>query len=135
MLRAFPITRGAGGLITAFALGFGFVFPMTYVLTIAMMSDINSACTRTTVMAPKINADPCFNNRGAIDAIRLELGSKKGEIAQFGDSAIGLLSLMYIEAFFYPLIALIVTFTFIRQTGALFGADLAEIGRGIVKII
>ena len=135
VLRSFPITRGAGGLITAFALGFAFVFPMTYVLIVAMMSNIDSACARTAMLAPQISSDPCFNNRGSIAAIKLELGRKTGQISQFGDSAIGLVSLLYMQAFFYPLIALIVTFTFIRQTGSLFGADLAEIGRGIIKII
>lgn len=135
VLRAFPVTRGAGGLITAFALGFAFVYPMTYVLIIALMSNIDAPCAQVTALAPKITADPCFNNRGAVQEIVFELGGKTGETNKFSDSAIGLLSIMYMQAFFYPLIALIVTFTFIRQTGSLFGADLAEIGRGIIKII
>lgn len=134
-LRAFPFTRGAGGLIVAFSLGFAFVFPMTYMLTIAMMSDISSTCNQVASSAPAMSSTPCFNNRGCIEQVALELGAKTGAINQFSDASTGLMSLMYMQAFFYPLIALIMTFTFIRQTSSLFGADLAEIGRGIVKII
>jgi hypothetical protein len=45
------------------------------------------------------------------------------------------LPLFYMQAVFYPMVAIIITFTFIRQTGAMFGADLNEIGRGLVKMI
>ncbi|HIH30560.1 TPA: hypothetical protein HA243_04120, partial [Candidatus Micrarchaeota archaeon] len=44
-------------------------------------------------------------------------------------------SLLFLQAIFYPLASLIITISFIRQTGSLFGADLAEIGRGLIKLI
>ena len=46
-----------------------------------------------------------------------------------------MLGVFFMQALFYPLAALIITFSFIRQTGSLLGADLAEIGRGLIKII
>jgi hypothetical protein len=43
--------------------------------------------------------------------------------------------MFYMQAMFFPMVALIITFTFIRQTGAILGSDLNEIGRGLVKLI
>ena len=134
LLRAFPITRGAGGLIVAFALGFAFVFPVTYILVIAVMPNINSACS--TVPVPVLGEElPCYFNPGEIEENVYYIQTKSGDINNQVEQISTRLSLMYLQAFFYPMISLIVTFTFIRQTGSLFGADLAEIGRGIIKIL
>jgi hypothetical protein len=134
ILRAFPLTRGAGGLITAFALGFAFVFPATYIAVVAMMPSLGYACNEV-VLPISENTDNCYFNDGQLENGYLELKAKSGQINKTVDDIRGRLSLMYLQAFLYPMVTLIVTFTFIRQTGSLFGADLAEIGRGLIKII
>jgi len=133
ILRSFPVTRGAGGLVTAFALGFAFVFPITYVLSIAVMPGIGSACNSVNVTFTDEN--PCYYNEGEIQQHALEIRSKSDRINLVVDDARGKISLLYLQAFFYPMVSLIVTFTFIRQTSSLLGSDLAEIGRGLIKII
>ncbi|MCX8198180.1 MAG: hypothetical protein N3F07_03245, partial [Candidatus Micrarchaeota archaeon] len=143
ILRVLPITRGVGGLLTAFALGFGFVFPATYVLIIAMMPSNQYACThidtandfsRQMFGAKFLGDDPCFNNAGARGMAIYQ--SKANSDKDIDTAALmHAVKQLYLQVVFYPMISLIITFTFVRQTGSLFGADLAEIGRGLIKII
>ncbi len=138
ILRAFPVTRGAGGLVVAFALGFAFVFPISYVLIVAMMPNVSAFCGQISVMAqsPEINDyEACLGNRGEQMEQYYKLKSHAGDDASFIGWIQSSIGMFFLQAIFYPLVALIVTFTFIRQTGSLFGSDLAEIGRGLIKII
>jgi len=143
LLRIFPITRGAGGLLTAFALGLAFVFPISYVMLIAIVPP--NACTITSAQAPAApqgspplsfytEADPCYAQtmEGAIVALRQ---TNDDENIKKKDAVMELVKTLYLQSFIYPMICLIITFTFIRQTSSLFGTDLGEIGRGLVKLI
>jgi len=137
-LRAFPITRGAGGLVIGFALGFAFVFPITYVLIVAMMPPTEYACTSVVVQAQNspyyTPNNPCFNNVGNQVAVAYRSTSDTSKDGIF-QAAMHAVEQLYLEAMFYPMVTLIIVFSFIRQTSSLFGADLAEIGRGLIKII
>ncbi|MFA6328161.1 MAG: hypothetical protein WCY41_01820 [Candidatus Micrarchaeia archaeon] len=138
ILRAFPITRGAGGLITAFSLGFAFIFPISYVLIVAMMPNAGAICSQVDVMKGEVEAthsDPCMNSEGEqmekYYQLKSESGRTRGITTFFEES----LNIFFLQSMIYPFVALIITFTFIRQTSSLMGADLAEIGRGLMKII
>ena len=137
ILRAFPVTRGAGGLITAFALGFAFVFPICYLLIVAMMPNAGAACAQVVLMNNQAaSADaPCLNNPGGQMVAYYKLKSEKGKMGGITEFLGGTVNVFFLQSMFYPLVALIITFTFIRQAGSLMGADLAEIGRGLLKII
>lgn len=139
-LRSFPITRGAGGFVVAFALGFAFIFPMTYVMIVAMMPSTGLMCTQVNVtnhpeMAPFDSNQACFNNAGGIVAAYYQVKSMEDKTQGIAAYLKDMVGLLFLQAIFYPLASLIITLTFIRQTGNLFGADLAEIGRGLIKII
>ena len=137
ILRAFPVTRGAGGLVTAFALGFAFIFPICYVLIVAMMPNAGAACSQITLINSQASsADaPCLNNAGSQMVEYYKLKSEKGRMGGITGFLGETVNVFFLQSMFYPLVALIITFTFIRQTGSLMGADLAEIGRGLLKII
>jgi hypothetical protein len=138
ILRSFPVTRGAGGLVTAFALGFAFVFPISYVLIVAMMPNTHALCSQVNVMKEEaVNAhqDPCLNNEGAILEKYYQLKAEKGKLGGISAFLSESINIFFLQSMFYPLVALVITFTFIRQTSSLLGADLAEIGRGLLKII
>jgi hypothetical protein len=138
VLRAFPATRGAGGLVTAFSLGFAFVFPISYVLIVAMMPNAGAICSQVSVMkgeAIAAHPDACLNNEGGQMAQYYQLKAEKGRLGGIRAFLSESLNIFFLQSLFYPLVALIITFTFIRQTGSLLGADLAEIGRGLIKII
>ena len=141
-LRAFPLTRGVGGFVTAFAIGFAFVYPMSYVLIVAIMPNIHGPCTEIVNLQSSFeyqfltSEQPCFSNRGdqVENLYKLKIAERGlGSYLSF----IGNLdaSLMFMQGLFYPLASLIMTFSFVRQAGSLFGADLAEIGRGLIKIL
>lgn len=147
ILRDFAPTRGTGGFMIALALGFAFVFPMSYLLIIMITPSDSYACTNIGVV-PEVGAtagrsayakeflegDPCANNAGSIimHSLRAEGDTNKQSEIMMLLKSIGQL---YLQAVFYPMVCLILTFTFVRQTSSLFGADLAEIGRGLIKII
>ena len=140
VLRAFAPTRGAGGFVTAFALGFAFIFPMSYVLIVALMPSYDTYCNQVTLASdpnsvPFGDKNPCFNSVGGAMDGYYKLKSMEGSLPNLVDKIGAALHILFLQAVFYPLAALIVTFSFIRQTGNLFGADLAEIGRGLIKII
>jgi len=138
LLRSFPLTRGAGGLVTAFALGFAFVFPMSFVLIVAMMPHTYLICNEVQVEAlnnPFSQMDQCSNNVGSQIGMLSQLKGN-ADLLESGSSLLQkTLGLLYLQSVVYPMVALVITFTFIRQTGSLFGADLAEIGRGLIKLI
>jgi hypothetical protein len=147
ILRNFAPTRGTGGFMIAFALGFAFVFPASYLMILAVMPsnaaactnigvtpDVASAAARTAYANEFLTEDPCMNNAGSIvmHSLRADADTgKEDEILQLLKSV----GSLYSQAVFYPMVCLIITFTFVRQTSSLFGADLAEIGRGLIKII
>ncbi|MCX6773026.1 MAG: hypothetical protein NTV88_04630, partial [Candidatus Micrarchaeota archaeon] len=137
ILRAFAPTRGAGGFVTAFSLGFAFVFPMTYVMIVALMPNAGHYCTQISLQTdpPFGQKNPCFNSVGSSLAAYFMTQSMTTDISQLLGTITTTINLLFLQGIFYPLASLIITFSFIRQTGNLFGADLAEIGRGLIKII
>jgi hypothetical protein len=137
ILRSFAPTRGAGGFVTAFSLGFAFVFPMTYVMIVALMPNTHQYCTQISLQAdpPLGLKNPCFNSIGSSFAAYFITQGMTADLTQLLGTITTTINLLFLQGIFYPLASLIITFSFIRQTGNLFGADLAEIGRGLIKII
>lgn len=136
VLRTFAPTRGAGGLMIAIAIGFYFVFPMTYVFIYASAPTMDSACLKIEEsQIPLLEEDACYTNLSDIYVQRAKFKAEEKGITSLVESITTTVAGFLFHAIFYPLIALIVTFTFVRQVGALLGADLAEIGRGLIKLI
>ncbi|MCX8196821.1 MAG: hypothetical protein N3G80_00695 [Candidatus Micrarchaeota archaeon] len=152
VLRSFPLTRGIGGFVTAFALGFAFVFPLSYVMIISIMPSSSDMCREieniqaSQTIQQLSSEEPCFTDAGNQFEIYYKLNSKATQSSAEGaglvtwisdqiDYIIASVGIIFLQAMFYPLVSLIITFTFIRQTSSLLGADLAEIGRGLIKII
>jgi hypothetical protein len=154
LFRAFPLTRGVGGFITAFALGFAFVFPFSYLLMMASLPHVTAWCANAgqEVMANLApwedtsrppsstnpsdpNQAPSFSNPSDVAVMRYKYQSSENDISLFLDRVTTLIPVLLLQALIFPLVALTVTLTFVRQTGALFGADLAEVGRGLIKLI
>lgn len=136
VLRTFAPTRGAGGLMIGIAIGFYFVFPMSYVFIYASAPTTESACLQIEQsQIPLLEEDACYTNLSDIYVQRARFKAEEGAIASLVEKITATVASFLFHAIFYPLIALIVTFTFVRQVGALLGADLAEIGRGLIKLI
>ncbi|OIO20902.1 hypothetical protein AUJ17_04285 [Candidatus Micrarchaeota archaeon CG1_02_47_40] len=149
VLRAFPVSRGAGGIMISIAIGCYFVFPLSIVAMTAMQGNSfvveNGEVAMNTgssalALCTAVGVVPNFETLCPDDIVgyffkgeELLMGGKSlmGQVTGIGEQ----ISALYLQAMFYPLVSLIITFTFIRSTSSMFGADLAELGRGLIKLI
>lgn len=149
-LRAFPPTRGAGAYLMAISFGLYFVFPLSYILiaTLSMphvqssiiqlnstSSTANYFCALPTV--PDMTLYQC----GAADMGRIleyqDLIKANGPqltdmlTVRIDDLNRHLVSVICI----FPMIAMVILLTFVLNTTNLFGGNIPEVGRGLVKLI
>jgi hypothetical protein len=149
VLRAFPPTRGAGAYVMALAFGLYFIFPLAYI-------------TSATVFLPHVKSDvvnPSATNvqyacilPDASDLTMLEcgVGSVSGRATQHVNAVKAnypkLIDMLTIQVdslskhivfaiCIFPLIAFTVLLTFVLNATSLFGGNIPEIGRGLVKLI
>jgi hypothetical protein len=124
-------------MLLAMGIGFFAVYPISLAMLMTLQPPGESFCTE--FRAPPAMLDV---SRG-YDMVSLEgvqrasdaLRARSGDVSSLIYKAKNFIPLFYLQAMFFPMVALIITFTFIRQTGAILGADLNEIGRGLVKLI
>ncbi|HIG98655.1 TPA: hypothetical protein HA231_04500, partial [Candidatus Woesearchaeota archaeon] len=103
VLRALPITRGAGGFVVAFSLGFAFVFPMSYVIIVAMMPNTGVMCHDIELQAqpdslPFGGQNPCFNSAGGVISAYYEVKNNQSFISQMIDFVRNQVSLLFLQA-------------------------------------
>ncbi|MFH0737847.1 MAG: hypothetical protein V1827_04270 [Candidatus Micrarchaeota archaeon] len=151
MLRAFPPTRGAGAYVMALAFGLYFVFPLSYILIATlglphvqsniMDLDVNAVggpeyiCVLPQV--PDMEPWQCgtadlgkfLDMRSLLISNRDELGTMMS--LRMWDYEKHLTNSLCV----FPLIAFVLLLTFVLNTTTLFGGNIPEIGRGLVKLI
>jgi hypothetical protein len=153
-LRAFPPTRGAGAYLMAISFGMYFVLPFSYILisTVALphvQDDLltgscsaiaggNTLCSLPTVTDPSTyqcvgaSATSAFNVPGQLQA----MSSVISDLLTGPDPKIYTLSQHIISSIcILPMIAFVILMTFVLNTTNLFGGNIPEIGRGLVKLI
>ena len=137
VLRVFPHSRGAGGLLMAIGFGFFIIYPISIaMLMTSLPSPSHSFCTGfTPPPLLDMSSVSCVQTPGDLMQVKMDLAASQSATGGLITQLETFLPVFYLQGMFLPLVALIITFTFIRQTGALFGADLAEIGRGLIKLI
>lgn len=151
-MRAFPPTRGAGAYVMAMAFGLYFVFPLSYMLvaTLGMphvQSNIVVLGTNETTNAPAYICslpqvpDITGFGCGAQDPGKaMEIGDRleatKSELSSmlFGRMDDFFKYLIHSICIF-PMISFVILLTFVLNTTNLFGGNIPEIGRGLVKLI
>lgn len=153
-LRAFPPTRGTGAYLMAISFGLYFVFPLAYI-TIASFSlphvqsnivnldMVNSSASGLAYACslPAIPPDVKSYACGAADAGRF-LGMRNLLQAN-GDTLSNMLRFQLPDfernlvhsICIFPMMAFVVLLTFVLNTTNLFGGNIPEIGRGLVKLI
>lgn len=140
LLRIFPWTRGAGGLLIAIGIGLAVVYPIMFTF-VAMMSENNSEVQN---QAGKLGNSiggfdlnqfgACANNfSSASDVATTKILDPK--VRASSAWLLGWLSGIWLKIFYYPMFVLLVTFTFIRSLSPLLGADVTEIGQGLVHLL
>ncbi len=137
VLRVIPFSRGAGGLLISIGFGFFFVYPMSIAMLMTLLPSPSSSFCTGFVPPPLLDLSDggCIQNNGDLQMVKMDIQASKSQTDGLISQLTTFLPVFYLQGMFLPLVALIITFTFIRQTGAVFGADLAEIGRGLIKLI
>ena len=137
VLRVLPFTRGAGGLLIAIGLGFYAVYPVSLAMLMTFLpSPSTSFCTGFSP-PPLLNMGDggVVTTTGDFHQVMLNIQGSSKQVGSLRSQIETFLPVFYLQGMFLPLVAFTVTLTFVRQTGALFGADLSEIGRGLIKLL
>ncbi len=157
-LRAFPPTRGAGAYLMAAAIGFYFIFPLSYIMVSAFSvahGEIDmpppGGCDLTlgtggllyrcaTPELPPYMDDPCSATRvSSFWSAREIVKNEKSKLQEFLNPQSGFVGKLFnrlISAVcLAPLIAMVLTMSFILNATNLLGGNIPEIGRGLVKLI
>ncbi len=150
-MRAFPPTRGMGAYLMAISFGLYFVFPLSYILiatlglphTQSELITFNASTSGGPGYAcalpdpPDLSLYQCgaadvgrvWEMRDQILANREQLGTML--TLNLPDLERNLVHSLCI----FPMIAFVVLLTFVLNTTNLFGGNIPEIGRGLVKLI
>jgi len=150
VLRALPPARGAGAYLMAISVGLYFVFPFTYILVSTLslshyQSGFMSAKGVSNGAVEYFCSTPAI---GDVDALQCGTGSiakqfelqgwlksRTGAIEDFFGSLHDILLNLVSVICVFPFIAFIVLMTFVLNTTNLFGGNIPEIGRGLVRLI
>jgi len=135
ILRAFPPTRGAGAVLAALAIGLYVIFPMTYLIFyIGTPNSLEGCNLQVTTAITSISANcPIYpstmtETAGAAMAKTFEAQSNLMRV-QTVSSQIRYLVWLYL------LMAISITFIFVRSAAGILGADISEIGRSMFKMV
>jgi hypothetical protein len=135
ILRSFPPTRGAGAVLVAIAIGFYFVYPLTFTLLYAGSPKQIEGCNVRVALDTTQLEKTCPVNVGATTQIL----ASSSDLAATLDAAVPQLqagtSDLRFAAFVYMLISLGVTFIFVRSLSSILGADISEIGRTMLRML
>ncbi|NYZ77698.1 hypothetical protein H0O02_05300 [Candidatus Micrarchaeota archaeon] len=160
LLRAFPPTRGAGAYLMAAAIGFYLIFPFSYVLSSSIalpqaqggVFTPAGGCTAAIEHGspyyicnlPQVPFDVEGMQCGSASLSKLFEGATllnayRDNMLDLFDYKVGfigsLTKTLVASICLGPLVAMIFTMTFILNTTNLFGGNIPEIGRGLVKLI
>lgn len=164
-MRAFPPTRGAGAYVMALMIGLYFIFPLSYILMMTISAphvqaqiivpqnqvapggscaqppgasgNFRYVCAMPRVTDPHDTGLACqsLSTRSAFTIWH--------RIAALSDALFTLFTFTLNELFnhlanavcIFPSIAVLVTLTVVLNTTGLFGGNIPEIGRGLIKLI
>ncbi|MCX6777289.1 MAG: hypothetical protein NT157_00180, partial [Candidatus Micrarchaeota archaeon] len=128
VLRIFPYTRGAGGFLIALAIGLYLVYPLLFLIIYAN-SAVPSGCQAVPI---KVTSQVCASDPAAFTQLAAVAQAQASLSAgALGGSA----GNMIVYGYFYPLVILVVTFAFVRTISPFLGADIAEMGRTLFKVV
>ncbi len=150
-LRSFPPTRGAGAYIMALSFGLYFVFPFSYILIastslphvnsniVGFSSDANG--NSYVCALPSVPTEVLDYRFGAADANKFVgfiqvLNANRDKLTDMLTVKMsGLTTHLVSSLCIFPMLAFMVLLTFVLNTTNLFGGNIPEVGRGLIKLI
>jgi len=134
ILRTLPVTRGFGGFLISVSIGLYLVYPLSYSAMLLTTRQMEAGECQLSIRESELRGiqitDPAsFSyHKGIADRL---LDTVLDDLNVFRN----VMPFFLFRSFLFPLVALTLVFTFVRATSAFFGADIAEMGRGLVKLI
>ena len=136
LMRSFPPTRGAGAYVMAFAIGMYFIFPLSYIVTDLMVLDYSGDWC----VIPVLKDNP-LSSSGMFDQTKIKEAESWIErniqstsmITEFISGKV--VKQLTLSICLIPLMALTITLTFVLSSTSLFGGNIPEVGRGLIKLI
>jgi hypothetical protein len=137
VLRAFPLTRGTGGMLMAFGFAFFAIYPISLALLTTLQAPPGSTFCTNFKPPPMLNLDDvlCMSDQGSVQQAQYSLMGSENQLADLLAQAKTFMSSFWLQAIFFPLVALTVTWSFARELAELLSGDLNEVGRGLIKLI
>lgn len=135
ILRAFPPTRGAGAVLVALAIGLYVVFPLTYLLFYIATPNAVEGCNLTipvsvSAIQPNCPIYPSTTTQTA-GAAMADTYAAESNLMVIQNVATQVKYLVWL----YLLMAISITFIFVRSAAGILGADISEIGRSMFKMV
>ncbi len=144
VLRSLPFTRGAGAYLMAVSIGLYFVFPLSYLFigSLAMpylKSEIASCVPGSAgVLACTLPDLPEVQTGGldsGLETVSLFKANFATLLRAIETDLFGFVRHIAAAVCLLPFVALVITITFILNVTGVFGGNIPEIGRGLVKLI
>lgn len=151
VLRAFPPTRGAGAYLMALTVGLYFVFPFAYIMVSTMSltyaqspvfsaKSVSGGAIEYTCGIPQLgDVEGLQCGTGSFSKVFELLGWLDANRSQMQDffsiNVPGLMRHLSSVICVFPLVSFVILMTFVLNTTNLFGGNIPEIGRGLVKLI
>lgn len=132
ILRAFPPTRGAGAYVLAFSIGLYLVYPFAYFAAV-FSSPFPNLCATPQIPHPPIGEQNFQASKP--HELQIWYNAFERDITPFFSKLSDFTTALATNLCCFPLIALTITMTFIQGTSGLFGANVPEVGRGLLKLI
>lgn len=151
VLRALPPARGAGAYLMAISVGLYFVLPFSYILisTVSLSHSTSGYITAKfdpgTQGVQYVCAKPAITDVQGLQCgseslykqfeLRSWLKTNKTSIWDFMGNLHAIILHIVSVVCVFPLVAFVILFSFVLNTTNLFGGNIPEIGRGLVRLI
>ena len=133
LLRAIPLTRGAGGLFIAAALGFYFLLP-AFIVVMDPTYVRGESPPSGGVESPMV-FNSCYPGFSGVSTLMEEVEQgASGNSAQL-DLFTSQIAQITVGTMFYPFIALALTLIFVRTAAPILGGDAGELTRMVSKVL
>ncbi|VVB98095.1 Uncharacterised protein [uncultured archaeon] len=131
LMRAFPPTRGGGAYVIAFSIAIYLVYPFAYMAAV-FSSPYPNLCATPQIPAPSFGEN---SKSGIAWEFVMWYRAFEGNILDMLGKFSELSSALMTNLCFLPFIAFTIAMTAMQFSNGLFGANIPEIGRGLIKLI
>ncbi|MFA5077310.1 MAG: hypothetical protein WC488_02695 [Candidatus Micrarchaeia archaeon] len=131
LMRSFPPTRGAGAFVISFAIAIYLVYPFSF-LAAAFSTTYPALCLTPDIPAPDLSTTM---DRGSLWSMMMWYNAFEHNIIELVTNSGNFINSLLTNLCFLPMLALTLTLTFAQMSNGLFGANVPEIGRGLLKLI